>query len=363
MRPSITTQLRRPRWLFLLIVPVVLTACAGARTPSTSWPGVVASGDTAYVAFNQAVYAVDLEDGREQWRFAPEGDEATSFYAPPAIDPGEGVLYAGSYDGDIVALDAESGAVVWQRQVSDGRIIGGPSLAGDLLLVPSSDRQVRALRTSNGQEVWSFTSERAFWSRPYVDGDRAYLAGLDHHLYALQAESGEVIWDKELDGALADEPASFNGALLVGTFGEELNAVDKENGDIEWSAPTEDWVWGNPAVGDGAAYFGDVSGNFFAVNDGGEVLWQLSLDSGVTASPAYKDGNLFYVTEEGGVFAREAAGNDPLWQEDQEGRLLSDPVTTENGLLLVAALDGENLLTAYDAESSAIRWTYQPVED
>ncbi len=304
-----------------------------------------------------------MEDGRERWRYAPDEEEATTFYAPPAVDTEKGTLYAGSYDGHIVALDADSGTITWQRQVSSGRVIGGPALAGELLIVPATDRQLHAIRTTNGMEVWSFASDRPFWSTPLVEGDRVYLAALDHHLYALNTESGELLWERDLSGALADRPVSFNGALLVGSFSEELNAVDEESGRVEWSVATEDWVWGNPAVGDGTAYFGDVSGEFFAVDEQGGIRWQLSLESAVAASPAYRDGRLYFVTEGGGVFAREGASNDPLWEQTQEGRLLSDPIVTDGDLVLVAALDGENLLTAYHADSGAIRWTYQPAED
>jgi outer membrane protein assembly factor BamB len=366
MNATITPGIRPVRWL-LLLLPLLLAACSGTRTPSTGWPGLSVDEQRVYVAFNQAVYAVSLEDGREEWRYSPQEEQATTFYAPPAVDREAGTLYVGTYDGHIVALNAESGATVWRREISSGKVIGGPALAGDLLIVPTTDRQLHAIRTDNGTEVWSFSSERPLWSTPLVEGDRLYLAALDHHLYALDSQSGELVWERDLSGALADRPVSFNGALLVGSFSEELNAVDKQTGEVAWSVATEDWVWGNPAIGEGTAYFGDLSGEFFAVDENGRILWQLSLDSAIAASPAYRDGRLYFVTEggteSGQVFAREAASNNPLWEKDPVGRLLSDPIATDNGLLLVAALEGENLLTAYNAESGAIRWTYQPAED
>lgn len=363
MVPDKQPTWRLARWLLFLLLPLLIGACAGTRTPSTSWPGLAADESNAYITFGPSVVAVDLEDGSQNWRYSPTEEEATTFYAQPAVGE-DGIIYVGSYDGDVVALDAENGTVRWKEVVTAGRVVGGPVIAGDLLLVPSSDRQLYAVDKTNGQEVWTFASERPLWASPRVNGQVAYLAGLDHHLYALEIESGRLIWDREFDGALADQPAAFNGALLVGTFGQALHAVDRQSGSTEWSVTTEDWVWGNPAVGGEAAFFGDVSGGFFAVDRQGRPLWQENLDSGVAASPVYEEGRVYIVTEGGGVFARDAQQGASAWPEARsiEGRLMTDPIVVKD-LLLVAALDGEDLLTAFRADVGTKQWTYQLPED
>jgi outer membrane protein assembly factor BamB len=195
-----------------------------------------------------------------------------------------------------------------------------------------------------------------------VEGDQLYLAGLDHFLYKLRVSDGSLIWQQELSGALADKPSSFDGLLLVGTFGEELKAINKENGGVAWTIKTGDWVWGNPAISEDMAFFGDVAGGFYAVNQDGTTVWDFNVEGQIAASPAVADGIVYFVTEDGSVFARSAQDNTPQWEQNLDGRLLSDPAIVDE-TLLVAAVDGENLLTAYDVNSGAIRWTYQPVEE
>jgi outer membrane protein assembly factor BamB len=189
-----------------------------------------------------------------------------------------------------------------------------------------------------------------------------YLAGLDHFLYKLDSRDGTLIWERELSGALADEPASFDGLLLVGTFGEELVAVDKQSGQVAWAVETGDWVWGNPGVADDMAYFGDVAGAFYAVNQSGSTIWDFNVDGQIAASPVLDEENVYFVTQDGSVFARTASDNSPQWEQSVEGRLLSDPALVD-GKLIVAAVEGENLLTTFDVTSGAILWTYQPVEE
>ena len=361
MKPFARRRRRGAPWLALILLPLLLAACAGGASPSSSWPGLTTDGETVYVAYGPAVYAVSLADGRQVWRFQPEGDAASQFYATPALDD-EGNLYVGSYDGDLIALEADSGAIVWAKQLTGGRIVGGPAVAGDLLIVPSSDRTVYAVRRESGQNVWSFQSDRALWATPLVEGELVFLAGLDHTMYALDRQTGDLIWQQELEGALADRPALLNGLLLAGTFGHSLNALDKTNGQVSWSVETTDWVWGNPVVIDETALFGDVSGVLYAVDGQGNPLWDISLDGQIAASPAAANGAVYFVTEAGSVFARQVSDNAPLWEQTVDGQLLADPIVVDT-TLVVAALNGENLLTALNTDSGAVRWTYQPAEE
>jgi outer membrane protein assembly factor BamB len=72
--------------LFLLLLSVVvLSACSGGQA-TVSWPGLTTDGNTAYMAFNQFVYAIDLSTGQQLWRFPAEKAESNlSFYAPPVL--------------------------------------------------------------------------------------------------------------------------------------------------------------------------------------------------------------------------------------------------------------------------------------
>ena len=98
--------------------------------------------------FGPAVYAVDLE-GDELWRYPNEPVRDLAFYAAPAVSD-DGMIYAGAYTGHLFALDAESGDLQWEFPAADGadgagdgRIVGSPTIAGDLLARP--DRRRHAL--------------------------------------------------------------------------------------------------------------------------------------------------------------------------------------------------------------------------
>ena len=64
---------------------MTLSACAGGVTTATSWPGLTVDDKYAYVAYNTQVYAVDLVNGTERWRYPAEPDNNVTFYADPTL--------------------------------------------------------------------------------------------------------------------------------------------------------------------------------------------------------------------------------------------------------------------------------------
>lgn len=363
---------RRSLLLTALAGSLLLTACAGgAFSQASSWPGLASDGDSVFLAMNQFVYAIDLGSGAARWQYPPEPERNRTFYAPPAVTD-EGVVIVGDFANQLTALRAESGAVVWGPEPLSGdrndRVIGGPVVAGDLVLVPSTGGRLYARRLSDGAAAWSFPAadddplEEAIWAAPLVVDERVYIAAMDHRVYAVDLATGRELWAAapDLGGALADTPALAGDLLLVGSFAGQLVALDAERGEVRWEYDAADWVWGSPAVASDTAYFGDLSGQLYAVSlKGGSELWSASIGGQIAASPVL-NGDLIYVASESGVLTvRNVANSNPAWQATREGQLLTEPLLVD-GTLLVASNGGDPLLTAYDAESGAQRWTYTP---
>ena len=63
------------------------------------------------------LYAVDIQSGRQKWKFQTAGDMWSTGLSPAISD---GVVYFGSPDGYLYALDSQSGTEKWKFQT------GGP---------------------------------------------------------------------------------------------------------------------------------------------------------------------------------------------------------------------------------------------
>jgi outer membrane protein assembly factor BamB len=358
-------RLRRPLLLALglALAASLLSGCATGATLASSWPGVTADESTAYIAYNNAVIAVNLENGAERWHYPAEPDRNRTFYAAPLLTP-EGQLVVGGYDHTVTILDAETGAEIWRFTEPTARIIAAPALAGSLALIPSADHHLYALDLESRAVAWTFEAQQALWAAPLVDGETVYLPSIDHFLYALRLSDGSEIWRADLGGGIVDTPTLVEGVLLAGTFGQGLQAVDAASGEILWSFETVGWIWGNPTIVDGAAYFGDVAGWVYTIRlaPSGEEIRRFQPDGAVASSPAVADDRVYISTESGTIYARAASTGDPLWEQSisRTSRLYTDPLLVGDSLLVASTTtrQGEVILTAFDAASGARRWTY-----
>lgn len=361
MRTRMKSLPHIPRALLALAFSaLILTGCSGGLA-STSWPGISADETSVYLAFSQAVRAIDLKDGHEQWFYPREADRSLTMFAPPALAP-EDQIIVGAYNMKVLALQKEDQTVAWESDASKGRIVGAPVIAGDFVLVPSADGNLYALDVRNGSLAWSFKARQALWASPAVEGDAIYLTSLDHHVYALDLSSGKSLWQTDLGGAIPDKPAIAGDVILAGTLGDKLFALQKQSGEILWQIEAKNWVWGTPAVADGVAYVADLSGVASAVSTAnGAEVWSRTLGGRIIASPLLADKMVYFVTEAGAVYALSAADGKTVWQKTPGGKLLSDPVLAGK-TLVVSALGGESLLSAYDAQSGELLWSYKPAE-
>ena len=99
-------------------------------------------------------------------------------YSSPAVGaiPGAGrMLFVGSYDHRLYALDANSGKQRWSYDVG-GQIPGSPTVIGTTVYTSSFDTsKTGGLDASNGDPVWEWGS--AGYEPMISDGQRVFLIG------------------------------------------------------------------------------------------------------------------------------------------------------------------------------------------
>jgi outer membrane protein assembly factor BamB len=345
----------------MLLTAFALSGCiGGGQAPAESWPGMTIEGETAYVAFTNAVYAIDVQSGDYIWRFPPPSDEPETveiFYAPPALTE-DNQLVVASYNNKVFILDAETGVDVGDEVILGdglGRVIGGPILDGDLVYIPSTDGCLYAYDLNSSVAACLFDAEGSLWASPLIADGTIYVASIDHHIHAIEQDSGDSLWSRDLSAAVAGAPTLVGDYLIAPTLGKGVIAMDPSDGSIEWEFETGGWVWGTPADADGVVYFADAEGFVYAADaESGEEVWSFQPDGPIIASPLIEGDSLYLCTSEG-VLVRKAADNLPAWQQPLAGRQLTRPAVSGD-TLLVASIESDNLLTALILESGAIRW-------
>ena len=143
-------------------------------TSFTSSPSV--ANGIIYIGSGVGIHAISSA-GTLLWYFKT----AASFAASPTI--ANGVVYDRSSDGTVYALNANTGAVIWQYATGGFYIDSGssPAVASGVVYVGpvgSSDNNVYALDAGTGALIWQYTTGDFIYSSPTVANGRVYFGSL-----------------------------------------------------------------------------------------------------------------------------------------------------------------------------------------
>ncbi len=171
-------------------------------------PVTVVDG-TAYVgSTNGNIYALDANTGTEIWNFT------TGYQVRSEVAVVNGKLYTGADDGNIYCLNAETGQKVWETSAGGETI----SNVGGGIFPPAR-------------------------SSPIVVNGKVYVGSLDGNLYCLNAKSGTVLWKFQTGGPIEATPALDSTGVYIhgsnpGNNGLNFNfyKLDPGNGSVIWNA-------------------------------------------------------------------------------------------------------------------------------
>jgi outer membrane protein assembly factor BamB len=361
--------------LALLVMALVSSAvgCAGG-VRANSWTGVALVEGTLFVADLERVRAMNPETGDTQWTF-PAGDDENrgTFYVTPAVDK-ERVFVASQTVGGgffgrtqyiVWALDRETGRELWQSAAAAGPYVEGGAVSDGVLVIGSSDGNVYALDVETGAQKWVHSTGHRVWTTPLTVEGVAYVGSMDRHLYALNVEDGSLVWDSGVDGAFTGTPAWQDGKLFVGAFDDRLYAFDAGSGEEIWRFDGGNWFWGGPAVEGSTVYATDVNGTVYALSsDTGEELWQTSLGDAVRSGPSISaDGARLVVgSKNGSVYALDTSDGFVVWTKEGEGQVLTAPALDES-VLYVTSIYAPYRVRALHIENGREMWVYPAQEE
>jgi outer membrane protein assembly factor BamB len=309
-------------------VPFLLSALAGcAIFPGQSGKG---SGIAELPNFKAS------SEVRQVWR--EQVGAAQGFVFTPALLGGS--LFAAGREGQIVRLDADSGAQVW-RIDSGAKLSAGIGGNDSLLLVGTDKGEVLAFN-HDGKPQWRAKVSSEVLSAPQVAEDIVVARAGDGRIYGLDARDGKQKWVYQR----AMPPLSLRnhagvtltrGAVLAGFPGGKLVALNVANGTVGWEATvalprgaTEleriaDIA--SPPVADEGMVCAVAFQGRLACFDlfKGNPLWvrEISSISGLSMDRRY----LYISDAKGAVHALDKNSGASIWKQDKlSGRQLTAPL-------------------------------------
>lgn len=209
----------QPLWIYDRSVPVL--TLRGTSTPLLVGGAVIAG------FANGKMVALEVNTGREIWSAAvavPRGrtelERIVDLDADPAIK--DGVLYAGGYQGRLVAVSLRDGRTLWNRDMSTYRKI---AVDDSQVTVTDADSEVWAIDRRGGRSLWKQGALR--WRNltgPVVVGDYLGVGDFEGYLHLLSATDGAIVGRIRVDseGIQATPVAVPDNRLLVLGAGGKL---------------------------------------------------------------------------------------------------------------------------------------------
>ncbi len=247
-------------------------------------------------------------------------------------------IYAASRDGNVVALNPESGRVIWKARLGID-LSAGPGVGGDAIAVVSTDGFLITLDSDSGAERWRTYIEGESLARPLLRNEFVVVQTVDNRLRAYSAIDGNERWTIEqstppltLRGSAS--PVSVGTVVVTGFDNGRITAVELSTGVVQWEAllspPTGrsdldrlSDVDGNIAVVGQDIYAAGYQGRIASLAAAsGQVIWgrEISSNVGVTA-----DWNNIYTVQEGGeILAMSRRTGAEVWRQ---GSLLRRALT------------------------------------
>ena len=243
--------------------------------------GIGLSGDKLVIASAFGfVAAMDATTGDELWRTETEAPMTGS----PTIKDGR--IFVSSNNNEVLALDLESGAILWSDQAiaESARVLGSPSPAAveDIVVAPYSSGEVIAYLASNGRRLWAealasvgqftpISSINDIGARPILGGGLVFAASQSGVFAAIDGRTGNRVWQQPIGTTQA--PALTGEYLFIMGVDAELACIKAGTGQVVWVKDLEKFSNEKKQKGR-LTYAGPViaSGRVLVVSSKGELI-------------------------------------------------------------------------------------------
>jgi outer membrane protein assembly factor BamB len=296
--------------------------------------------DVVYVGSDDGtVYAINGSTGSLVWSYTTGGSVFSSPTLQEGLSEDTEMIFVGSEDGKVYALTAASGQLRWTYNTG-APVVSSPEVVGNVVYVGSSNDKVYALNTANGSVLWSYATQDIVYSSPAIANGVVYVGSLDGNVYALSATDGSLLWTYTTQDIVYSSPSVVNGIVYVGAYDGNVYALNASTGIAIWVYSTGNAVVSSPAVDNGVVYVGSNDDNLYALNaTTGSLEWNDTTGGPVRSSPTVANGVVYIGSDDGTVSAINAVTGSVLWSDTTGGSVFSQP-TVADGVLYVGSDDG-----------------------
>jgi outer membrane protein assembly factor BamB len=287
---------------------------------------------TVYFGTKQGhLLAADVRDGATLWRI--KNDSNGIFQSSPTTH--EELLISGGGGNRVRAWKKTTGEKVWEYN-TDLWVQSSAAVRNGVVYIGSDDGWLHAVDARNGELKWRFaaTLPEDPNIRPVVTGDpkitpdghrsnvlstprfyknMVFITSIRGVVYGINADTGEAVWQHVGERAVTDTTISEDGVVYVHTDAAILRAYDATTGRVLWAAKTgtNKNAWNGPyQTGSAAVVYGEEviiggrDGDITAYDRRtGRYLWSFRTGLWIQSTPKILGDVLVVGSNDGWVYA------------------------------------------------------------
>ena len=289
------------------------------------------------------------QDISPRWTFQCEDEVRSS----PRI--AGGVLYIGSYDNNLYALDAKKGTFLW-KFATEGGIASTPCIDGDVILIGSEDGKLYAISPKLGNQLWITQTGGCVRSSARVEYGHAFFGSDDGRLYAVNVQTGRTIWSFQSAGPIRSTPLAANDLVYVGSDDGYIYALEMRSGQVKWKYSTGRRVTSSATLGEDRLFVGSADGHLYSFRPRSNwPVWSFRTKGYVVSTPTVVGDTVYVGSADGGLYAIDADSGRQRWRYEAGDAITSSPAVTEDAVF-VGANDGA--IHAVDVKRGQALWQY-----
>ena len=301
------------------------------KTKDTVEAAAAITDGVVYIgSLDERLYALQLKSGEKIWDY-----KAGPIAAPPSGRGG--FVYVGDSDGVLHCVDAIAGKKKWSYETG-GLIKSGINFAGDSILFGSSDEHLYCLG-KDGSLAWKFeVAGGPVLGTPVVVDSRTFAAGCDSTLHILDVATGKEKDKLDLGGQVAASAAVVADRLYVGTMTNQVLGVDWKKPSLDWKFEPEDRAqpfYSSAAVTEKLVIVGSRDRMVHALDrKTGKEEWNFPTGGTVDSSPVVVGGRVYFGSADGRLYVLDAAKGTLIQKINLGGPISASPAVSDGRLVI-----------------------------
>jgi eukaryotic-like serine/threonine-protein kinase len=265
------------------------------------------------------------------------------------------VVYCGSYDNNLYALNSEKGEFIW-KYAAKGGIVSKPVVHDGCVYVGSEDKRLHVIQARSGKQSWSYPTEGPVRSSPYIAEGHVFIGSDDGYLYAVNTLTTRGTWKVDCGASIRSTPILSDDLLLFGTESGDFLSVDLA-GDFKWRFKAKRAVTSSAIITQGMVLFCSFDSTLYALDaKSGWVIWRFRLGKASLSTPCLAESYVFTGAADGDIYCIDIRSAKEVWRYSTEHQVTGSPVIYKDALYC-GSVDGH--LYCLEYRTGRLRWKFR----